>query len=249
MQKYYRVLGVLENASLPEVKKAYRKLVLLYHPDTDPHNESLHQRFREVQEAYNQIQALFRQKRKQQERPQPKNAENKYNSYKLKRYKKKKQPNLFQRLFKSNKKYVSKSQKGFTLKSLLWRFSARQFIQQLENSHNRYVCIEAAKALQQFSSTASIAALIEAARSKDPDIRKQALASLRYHLLNNGNSKFRKLWQQGGFEIKYKMMVVAEKLLHPDFFACLVLSPRKQWPRYLQIRLEFLHKKYNRFFN
>ena len=52
MKNYYYFLGVLENASNEEIKKAYRKLSLKYHPDKNPNDDFFANRFREIQEAY-----------------------------------------------------------------------------------------------------------------------------------------------------------------------------------------------------
>ncbi len=50
---YYRTLGVPENASDGEVKKAYRKLAMQYHPDRNSGNEKwANERFKEINEAY-----------------------------------------------------------------------------------------------------------------------------------------------------------------------------------------------------
>lgn len=49
---FYKILGVAENASADEVKKAYRKLAKQYHPDANPDNPSAAERFKEVSEAY-----------------------------------------------------------------------------------------------------------------------------------------------------------------------------------------------------
>jgi len=49
---YYEVLGVSRDASLEEIKKAYRKLALQYHPDRNPGDKSAEEKFKEVAEAY-----------------------------------------------------------------------------------------------------------------------------------------------------------------------------------------------------
>lgn len=52
MNQYYRILGLNEQASLKEVKKAYKKLALRYHPDLNPDNVYAHQKFLEIKYAY-----------------------------------------------------------------------------------------------------------------------------------------------------------------------------------------------------
>ena len=49
---YYDLLGVERNASEAEVKKAYRKLAMQYHPDRNPGDDAAEQKFKQVSEAY-----------------------------------------------------------------------------------------------------------------------------------------------------------------------------------------------------
>ena len=49
---YYEVLGVDKNASEDEIKKAYRKIAIKYHPDRKPDNKEAEEKFKEAAEAY-----------------------------------------------------------------------------------------------------------------------------------------------------------------------------------------------------
>ncbi|MDY6855242.1 MAG: DnaJ domain-containing protein [Thermodesulfobacteriota bacterium] len=49
---YYNVLGVNEEASSEEIKKAYRTLALKHHPDRNPGDKTAEERFKEISEAY-----------------------------------------------------------------------------------------------------------------------------------------------------------------------------------------------------
>ena len=53
MKDYYQTLGVPDNASQGEIKRAFRKLAFKHHPDTNPGNEKqAEEKFKEINEAY-----------------------------------------------------------------------------------------------------------------------------------------------------------------------------------------------------
>jgi len=49
---YYQILGISRNASLEEVKKAFRVLAQKYHPDKNPGSKSAEEKFKDINEAY-----------------------------------------------------------------------------------------------------------------------------------------------------------------------------------------------------
>lgn len=51
-QDYYETLGVNKGANASDMKKAYRKLAMKYHPDRNPDNKEAEQKFKELNEAY-----------------------------------------------------------------------------------------------------------------------------------------------------------------------------------------------------
>ena len=59
---YYRTLGISPNASVDEIKKAYRKLALKYHPDRNPDNREAEEQFKTATEAYEVLGDLEKRK-------------------------------------------------------------------------------------------------------------------------------------------------------------------------------------------
>jgi len=60
---YYEILGVSRQASQEDIKKAYRKLAMKYHPDRNPNDTQAEEKFKEISEAYELL--SDEQKRKQ----------------------------------------------------------------------------------------------------------------------------------------------------------------------------------------
>lgn len=52
MNDYYEILGVSKTASADEIKKAYRKLALKYHPDKNPGDTVAEEKFKQITAAY-----------------------------------------------------------------------------------------------------------------------------------------------------------------------------------------------------
>jgi len=51
-EEYYNILGISKSATANEIKKAYRKLAIKYHPDKNPGNSEAEEKFKEISEAY-----------------------------------------------------------------------------------------------------------------------------------------------------------------------------------------------------
>ena len=49
---YYKILGVEKDATDNDIKKAYRKLAIIHHPDKNPDDEAAAEKFKEIGEAY-----------------------------------------------------------------------------------------------------------------------------------------------------------------------------------------------------
>ncbi|MEM8778253.1 MAG: J domain-containing protein [Cyanobacteria bacterium P01_G01_bin.49] len=60
---FYAILGVNKNASAEEIKKAFRKLAVKYHPDRNPDDKQAEERFKEISEAYEVLSDVEKRKK------------------------------------------------------------------------------------------------------------------------------------------------------------------------------------------
>ncbi len=51
----YQVLGLSEDATFKQIKRAYRRLAFQWHPDRNPNNQEVAERFAEINNAYEQL--------------------------------------------------------------------------------------------------------------------------------------------------------------------------------------------------
>jgi len=52
VEDYYKILGVEKNSTEDDIKKAYRKLAMKFHPDRNPNNKQAEEKFKKISEAY-----------------------------------------------------------------------------------------------------------------------------------------------------------------------------------------------------
>ena len=51
-EDYYKILGVEKDATTDQIKKAYRRTAIKYHPDRNPNNKEAEEKFKQAAEAY-----------------------------------------------------------------------------------------------------------------------------------------------------------------------------------------------------
>jgi len=68
LKDYYQILGSATNAAADDIKKAYRKLAIQYHPDKNPGNDLVAIHFKEINEAYTVLSHPAKRKKYDEER-------------------------------------------------------------------------------------------------------------------------------------------------------------------------------------
>ncbi len=70
-ENYYLILGVAQNASLKEIKQAFRRLAREYHPDLNPDNPVAAEKFKQISQAYDVLSDATKRRRFDRHIPQP----------------------------------------------------------------------------------------------------------------------------------------------------------------------------------
>jgi len=92
---YYKILGISENASDPEIKKSYRKLALEHHPDHNKNDPNSEEKFKQITEAYGVL--IDPLKRKEYDRFRTDHLAGRSNEYSQFRYS---QQDIFEEMFR-----------------------------------------------------------------------------------------------------------------------------------------------------
>ncbi len=154
---YLKILDLNENATIEDIKKAYRYLVKKYHPDIAGRSEFYVEKFREITKAYK---ILLKEKDNVSHETEPKTVKNIVKDLLFKKIK----IDNYLFFFKKRKQDQNVNFSGIFLKDIdaaLLSIGEDELILRLEGSNNFYVMVEAIKALYKIKSKNGIVAIIE----------------------------------------------------------------------------------------
>lgn len=81
MKSYYEILGVSEKATDEEIKKAYRKMAMKWHPDRNQNNKAAEEKFKEIKSAYEILSDSYKRKEYDLSRNPKSQSSNKSNNF------------------------------------------------------------------------------------------------------------------------------------------------------------------------
>ncbi len=160
----FKILNLNKNASIDDIKKAYRALVKKYHPDIAGRNDYYVEQFRKITKAYkiltSQTTTTSCEKSEKDIKDIIKNIKNKIDNYiNLFKRKRRKEPSNFSGIFLKEVDYR------------LINIGEDELILRLAGSNNFYVMVEAIKALYKINTYKSYCAIVENYYKYSKDLR------------------------------------------------------------------------------
>lgn len=237
---YYDILQIEQDATLSQIKKAYKKLVLKYHPDVNKDQDST-EKFKEITKAYNvlkdnELRAEYDIQLKQNKKFLPKiNFQYYYNGFIRN---KDRVLNAFKILFKnlSGKNEKIKLEKFYnndpffkyeiSLQKELFEMPTDELEERLQFSQNRYVRINAAIALG-YKGERKVCSTLEKILNDDPydDVKKAIIWAIGNLGMKNSASLLKILYRSNNSQLKYEILKAIYKISgskSSDFYELLI---------------------------
>jgi hypothetical protein len=231
----YSVLNLSPGASAEDIRRAYRRLALLYHPDLNPGDENVKERFRRVQEAYRTL------------RGRREGVPYRAGTMTVSGERTRTSPLLAGLRYDSRRGESADGSENKENNVDFYRptdremdeMSVADLLIRLENDRNHFVRAAAMQALSRRNSPEAVRALVSCSRNGPSPLRRFALDCLNRSIRMLGLRIVSSVWESSTIFEKYQLLLSLEELraaIPPDFLD----SSTSRMPRFLKARLERL---------